>query len=85
VRDLADISEQEQRLLYALALMCSQYMGEEHDGREVLDHMCMGAGEQAYEVLLAYGLIEIEGRSAIWTKAGLKLFDLPMKQRDFPQ
>jgi hypothetical protein len=60
-------------------------MGEEHDGREVLDHLCMSAGEQAYKALLAYGLIELEGRSAVWTKAGLELFDIPLNQLDFPQ
>lgn len=75
----------EQHILYALALMCSQYLAEKHQGREVLDHLCMGAGEEAYKVLEAYGLIEVEGRGATWTQAGTELMDLRLNQMQFPQ
>lgn len=75
----------EQHILYALALMCSQYLTEQHDGHEVLDHLCMGAGEEAYKVLEAYGLIEVEGRGATWTQAGADLMDLGLNQMQFPQ
>jgi hypothetical protein len=65
--------------------MCSQYLAEQHDGREVLDHMWMGAGEEAYKVLEAYGLIDVEGRGATWTQAGIDLMDLHLNQKQFPQ
>ncbi|CAN5236625.1 hypothetical protein BH10PSE14_BH10PSE14_43730 [soil metagenome] len=65
--------------------MCSQYLAEQHGGREVLDHMCMGAGEEAYKVLEAYGLIDVEGRGATWTQAGIDLMDLNLNQKQFPQ
>jgi len=75
----------EQHILYALALMCSQYLTEEREGREVLDHLCMGAGEEAYKMLEAFGLIEVEGRGATWTQAGSDLMDLRLNQMQFPQ
>ena len=78
-------SPTERHMLYALALMCSRYLTDEHDGREVLDHLCMGAGEEAYKVLEAYGLIEVDGRGAIWTQAGIDLMDLNLNQKQFPQ
>ena len=65
--------------------MCSQYLAEQHGDREVLDHMCMGAGEEAYKVLEAYGLIDVEGRGATWTQAGIDLMDLDLNQKQFPQ
>jgi hypothetical protein len=76
---------QEQHILYALAIMCSQYLGEQHDGREVLDHLCMGAGEEAYKVLEVFGLIDVNGRGATWTQAGIDLMDLNLNQKQFPQ
>jgi hypothetical protein len=78
-------TERERHLLYALALMCDQYLGEHHEGRTVLDHMWMGAGEEAYKVLAAYGLIDIEGRGATWTESGEQLMDLRLNQQAFPQ
>ena len=68
-------SEAERRLLYALALMASQYLGEEHEGTEVLDHMCVGAGEAACKELEAYGLLKVQGRGATWTEAGENLLN----------
>ena len=85
MRDLASIPEQQQQLLYALALMCSQFIVEEHDGQEVLDHMCMSAGEQAYKALKAYGLIEVSGRTATWTQSGLDLLQRPLNEWEFPK
>lgn len=45
----------------------------------------MGAGEEAYKVLEAYGLIDVEGRGATWTQAGIDLMDLNLNQKQFPQ
>ena len=68
-------SEDERRLLYALALMCDQYLGEGHEGKRVLDHLWMGAGESAFEQLVAYGLLNVEGRGGTWTEAGETLLN----------
>jgi hypothetical protein len=80
---LSQIPERELHILYALAGLCEQYMGEQREGRTVLDHLCMGAGEEAYKVLVAYGLIDIDGRGATWTDLGLELLDLPLNQKRF--
>lgn len=82
--DEVDIPARELHLLYALSLMCSQYIGEEVNGEEVLDHMCMGAGEEACKALLAYGLITDDDRGALWTSRGQALFELNLNQKDFP-
>ena len=84
VTALSEIPPRELHALYALALMCSQYIAEQVNGHEVLDHMCMGAGEEAYKVLAAYSLIEIEGRGATWTTLGLELLELRLNQMAFP-
>jgi hypothetical protein len=68
-------SDDERRLLYALALMCDQYLGEDHEGNHVLDHMWMGAGQAAFEQLVAYGLLDVEGRGATWTDSGEELLN----------
>jgi hypothetical protein len=60
------VTREEERLLAALAGMCVQYLEE----NGVLDHMWMGAGEDAMAVLADYGLIEVAGRGGSWTKAG---------------
>lgn len=60
------MTEDEQRLLAALAWMCEQYLAA---GGE-LDHKCMGAGEDAVELLVKYGLVEPSGRGGTWTEAG---------------
>jgi hypothetical protein len=78
-------TDRERHLLYALALMSDQYLGDEHEGRTVLDHLCMGPGEEAYKALLAYGLIDVEGRGARWTIAGEQLLDLPLNREPFPR
>ena len=83
-KTLAEISPRELHLLYALQSMCNQYIGEQFQGRTVLDHMCMGAGEEAYKVLLAYGLIDVEGRGATWTELGLELEELWLHKQPFP-
>src|SRR5439155_4631977 len=46
---LSQIPARELHLLYALALMCEQYMSEQCEGQTVLDHMRMSAGEEAYK------------------------------------
>ena len=84
VRELAQIPSRELHLLYALAGMCEQYMSEQHEGQTVLDHMWMGEGEEAYKAFLAYGLIDVDGRGATWTKLGLELLDLQLNQQPFP-
>ncbi|HEX5008622.1 MAG TPA: hypothetical protein VFV70_16020 [Hyphomonadaceae bacterium] len=61
----------EERLLGALAWMCHQYLNDKGQ----LDHMCMGAGERAVELLVEYGLVEPRGRGGVWTKAGQELLD----------
>ena len=83
--DPQNMTERETRLLYALGLMCGQYLGELHEGREVLDHLCMGAGEEAFKALSAFGLIEIEGRGATWTEAGERLMALSLDQEPWPK
>jgi ribosomal protein S19E (S16A) len=85
VISLTSASERELRLLYALQLMCEQYIGEQHDGRTVLDHMWMGAGEEAFKALEAYGLIDVSGRGATWTEDGLRLLDRRYNQQAFPE
>ena len=53
------MTEEERRLLGALAWMCEQYL---NDGTDTLDHLCMSAGEEAIELLAKYGLVEPSGR-----------------------
>lgn len=60
-------TDQERHLLRALAGICEQYLNDDGLG---LDHMCMGAGEEAVELLVAYGLIVPSGRGGSWTAAG---------------
>ena len=81
---LSEIPPRELHLLYALAAMCGQYMSEKFEGQTVLDHTYMSAGEEAFKVLEAYGLIDVEGRCATWTPLGLELTDLRLNQRGFP-
>jgi hypothetical protein len=73
-------TERERHALYALALMCAQYLTE----GDTLDHLCMGGGEEAYKVLEAHGLIAVKGRRARWTEAGEQLLALHLNQRAFP-
>jgi len=64
------MTDGEQRILSALALMCEQYIG----GSEYLDHECISAGEDAVAVLAEYGLVEMTSpREAKWTSAGKAL------------
>lgn len=61
----------EKRLLLALAWMCEQYIGSgEQTG---LDHECMGAGEDAVELLVEYGMVSPSGRGGTWTSTGRAL------------
>jgi hypothetical protein len=63
------MTDQEQRLLAALAWMCEQYLGS--GTSRSLDHMCMSAGEEAVAMLVEYGLVEETSiRGGKWTKAG---------------
>lgn len=62
----------EHRLLYALALMCDQYLTTRAEPGN-LDHVCMTAGECAAEVLFEHGLITPHFRGGTWTEAGKAL------------
>lgn len=64
------MTEEERRLLGALAWMCEQYLS---GGTDTLDHLCMGAREEAVELLAKYGLVELSGRGGTWTPAGKAL------------
>lgn len=66
-------TDQERRLLRALASMCAQYLGEIDNPH--LDHMYMSAGEEAVELLAAYGLVTPDGRGGKWTASGEALLD----------
>jgi len=66
------MTDEENRLLVALAWMCEQYLGDHAGG---LDHMCMGAGEDAVELLMKYGLVDDASRGAKWTEIGKALLD----------
>jgi hypothetical protein len=63
------MTENEKRLLGALAWMCEQYLGRAQNG--LLIHDCMSAGQKAVEVLVDYGLVEplmvVGGK---WTESG---------------
>jgi len=65
------MTNSERRLLIALAWMCEQYL----KSGDVLDHMCMGAGEDAVDILYDYGLVDSISRGAQWTDAGRALLD----------
>jgi hypothetical protein len=65
------MTEDEKRLLVALAWMCEQYL---KDGN-CLDHMCMSAGERAVELLVQYGLVRPGPRGGTWTEAGEALLN----------
>ena len=65
---MADPIDAEHHLLHALAWMCQQYISDA-DGKS-LDHMCMGAGEDAVALLYKYGLVDSDERGAAWTEAG---------------
>lgn len=73
------MSDAEQRLLYALALMAHQYLEDPaFRGRGVLDSLSMSAGELAIEVLASYGLVQMEpgqARVGEWTQAGYDLLN----------
>ncbi|HWK36113.1 MAG TPA: hypothetical protein VNR91_07625 [Sphingomonas sp.] len=58
--------DDERALLRALALMCAQYIGK----GDWVDHECIGAGEEAVELLVKHGMIEPSGRGGCWTEAG---------------
>ena len=60
------MTEEERRLLSALAGMCEQYLGR--DGS--LDHQFMSAGENAVALLAEHGLVESTPRGGTWTHAG---------------
>ena len=64
------MTEEERRLLGALAWMCKQYLS---DSTGTLDHLSMSAGEEAVELLAKYGLVEPSGRGGTWTPAGKAL------------
>jgi len=67
------MAEEERRLLVALAWMCEQYIGSGQ--MDWLDHQCMGAGEDAVDLLVKYGLVEPSGRGGVWTEAGKALLN----------
>jgi len=78
-------TEREKYLLYALASMCDQYLSYEIEGRTILDHVYMIAGQVAFEALYAYGLIDRNDRRAKWTVAGRQLVDSSLYKADFPR
>lgn len=65
------MTDGEKRILYALSLMCEQYL--ERGGE--LQHLFMSAGEQAVEVLARYGLVDLAPSGGVWTAAGRALLD----------
>jgi hypothetical protein len=65
------MTEDEEHLLVALAWMCEQYLGS--GKADWLDHMCMGAGEDAVALLVRYGLVDPSGRGGTWTEKGKAL------------
>jgi hypothetical protein len=69
------MTEEERKLLVALAWMCEQYLGS--GTADHLDHMCMSAGEDAVELLEKYGMVDTSGpgRGGTWTQAGQALLD----------
>ena len=68
------MTEQDERLLHALAWMCEQYIGGRHT--DSLDHECLSAGEDAVAILAEYGLVEVTSiRGGIWTEAGKALLN----------
>ena len=57
--DASDLAE----AISVLLSMFSQYCGVEEttsDGREMFDHVCMSAGEDASDVLFKHGLISLD-------------------------
>jgi hypothetical protein len=79
LKQASAMTEQEERLLRALADMCVQYLSDhstQKPGSEPpLDHMCMSAGERAVELLFQYGLVDSTMRHAQWTEKGIALLD----------
>ncbi|MEM6476028.1 MAG: hypothetical protein AAF687_07675 [Pseudomonadota bacterium] len=67
-------TQNEARILAALAWMCEQYL---NDGSGFLDDKAMCAGENALKVLSEYGLADTSGsgRGGAWTDAGQELLD----------
>ena len=65
------MTDAEKRLLRALMSMCSQYL----EKGDRLDHLFMSAGEDALEVLAAYGLVELDGPGGVWTPAGIAFLE----------
>jgi len=63
------MTDREEQLLSALALMAAQYL--EQEDQLHLDHMFMSAGERAVKLLAEYGLAIDDGRNSRWTDAGL--------------
>jgi hypothetical protein len=64
------MDDRERRILRALAGMCEQYLS---DNSGWLDHQCMSAGEEAFDILVEYGLAEPDpggGRGGRWTQSG---------------
>ncbi len=64
------MTDLEERLLYALAVMCEQYI-QKPEGH--LDHCCMSAGEEACELLFQQGLVTHADRGCEWTEVGRDL------------
>lgn len=73
------MTDAEQRLLHALAVMARQYLEDRpFRGEGVLDSLSMSAGEEAIEVLAGYGLVSMEPgqvRFGKWTQAGYDFLD----------
>jgi hypothetical protein len=67
------MTDSEKKLLIALIQMVKQYLEER--GGEVSND-CMSAGEHAFEVLAAFGLMKLTGPgTGRWTEAGNEFID----------
>ena len=67
------MTEEERRLLVALAWMCAQYIGAATSSGWTTS--AWGAGEEAIDLLVQYGLVDPSGRGGVWTEAGKALLN----------
>ena len=60
------MTEREEKLLFALALMAQQYL----QTGTTLEHLFMTAGEHTLPLLADYGLVTYDGVGAEWSEKG---------------
>jgi hypothetical protein len=69
----AQMTESEEKLLIALALMVKRYL---HEYGDQVDTLAMSAGEHAVEALADFGLMEsVNSRVGRWTPEGNKFIE----------